>query len=158
MTATLLNRAELLALQDDYVAALDEDRLEDWPGFFTEDCLYEIIPRENLNAGLPAPLVRLDNIRMLRDRVVSLRRANIFEQPIYRHALSGLTFHQRDDGSFDVRSSYIVVNTSMAGDTRVYQSGQYLDHVVRTKDGLRFATKRAVYDTSRVPTLLAYPV
>jgi len=31
------------------------DRLEEWPSLFTEDCLYEIIPKENEDAGLPAP-------------------------------------------------------------------------------------------------------
>ncbi|HWX02937.1 MAG TPA: anthranilate 1,2-dioxygenase, partial [Collimonas sp.] len=38
---------ELHQLQEAYVHALDNDRLEEWPEFFTDDCLYEIIPREN---------------------------------------------------------------------------------------------------------------
>ena len=29
---------------------------------------------------------------------------------------------------------------------------------VKTADGWRFKTKRAIYDTSRVQTLLAYPI
>ena len=82
-------------LQDRYVAALDNDRLEEWPGLFTEDCLYEIIPKENEDAGLPAPVIHCDNIRMLRDRVVSLRNANIYEKPHYRHCLSGLEWQVR---------------------------------------------------------------
>lgn len=48
---------ELLELQHRYVHALDNNRLEDWPGFFVEDCRYEIIPKENIDAGLPAPIV-----------------------------------------------------------------------------------------------------
>lgn len=151
-------RLELSALQDRYVATIDNDRLEDWPGLFTEDCLYEIIPRENEEMGLPAPIIYCDNNRMLRDRVLSLRHANIYEKPAYRHCLSGMEWQQAKDGSFSMRTSYVVVNTSLVGESFVYQAGQYIDHVVRTPDGLRFRSKRCIYDTSRVQTLLAYPI
>jgi len=32
---------------DRYPSTLDNDRLEEWPDLFTDDCLYEIVPREN---------------------------------------------------------------------------------------------------------------
>jgi len=51
-----------------------------------------------------------------------------------------------------------VVNTSQAGESAVYQAGRYADQVVRTADGLRFKSKRVIYDTLRVQTLLAYPI
>ena len=38
-------------------ATLQRDRpacpAEEWPNFFTEDCIYEIIPKENADLGLP---------------------------------------------------------------------------------------------------------
>ncbi|MSP98456.1 MAG: anthranilate 1,2-dioxygenase, partial [Betaproteobacteria bacterium] len=37
----------------EYAYLIDEDRLEDWVECFTDDCLYRIVPRENLDAGLP---------------------------------------------------------------------------------------------------------
>jgi 3-phenylpropionate/cinnamic acid dioxygenase small subunit len=40
-------RLELEQLYADYVGCLDEERFEDWPQFFTEDCIYRIVPREN---------------------------------------------------------------------------------------------------------------
>lgn len=58
----------------------DNDRLEEWPSLFVEDCLYEIIPREYEELGLPAPLVHCTGAAMLSDRVVSLRHANIYEK------------------------------------------------------------------------------
>jgi anthranilate 1,2-dioxygenase small subunit len=157
-TEDLMLRLELAALQDRYVAAIDNDRLEDWPGLFTEDCLYEIIPRENWERGLPAPVIHCDNNRMLRDRVLSLRKANIYEKPAYRHLLSGMTWQPAEDGSFAIETSYVVVNTSDAGESSIYQAGRYIDHVVRTADGLRFKSKRCIYDTARVQTLLAFPI
>jgi len=154
----LMLRLELSAFQDRYVALLDNDRIEEWPGMFTDDCLYEIVSKENEDAGLPAPVMHCDNIRMLRDRVVALRHANIYEKPQYRHLLSGLEWTQKEDGTIHARTSYVVVNTSQDGESTLYQAGHYLDRIVRTDDGLRFRSKRCIYDTLRVQTLLAFPI
>ena len=67
-TPDLMLRLELMMLQDRYVSVLDNDRLEDWPKLFVEDCFYEIIPKENEDSGLSAPLIYCDNAAMLRDR------------------------------------------------------------------------------------------
>jgi anthranilate 1,2-dioxygenase small subunit len=95
---------------------------------------------------------------MLRDRVMSLRNANIFERPQYRHCLSGMQWTRTDDGTLTMRTSYVVVNTSQDGTSDIYQAGCYLDRVVRTQQGLRFQSKRCIYDTLRVQTVLAYPI
>ncbi len=154
----LMMRLELADLQDRYVAAIDNDRIEEWPGFFVDDCLYEIVSKENEDAGLPAPVIHCDGIRMLRDRIVALRHANIYTKPQYRHCLSGLEWRQADDGSIDAATSYVVVNTGHDGQSTIYQAGRYLDRIVRTPDGLRFRSKRCIYDTLRVQTLLAFPI
>lgn len=158
MTEALLLRLEMQALLDSYVSVIDEDRLELWPDFFIEDCLYEIIPKENEDLGLPAPVMRCDNRRMLRDRVVSLRNANIFAPATYRHFLSGLQVETAGEGIVDLRCNYLVINSNHAGQSLVYQAGRYLDRVLQTPEGWRFASKRAVFDTSRVQTLLAIPI
>ncbi len=151
-------RLEMLELQDRYIATLDGDRLEAWPELFVEDCLYEIIPKENYDAGLPAPVIRCDNRDMLHDRVISLRNANIYQPAIYRHFISGLTIVNSGADEIEMESSYLVINTSQIGESTVYQTGRYLDDVVRTADGWRFKRKRVVYDTSRIQTLLAIPI
>ena len=50
-------RQTLLALQDEYISTLDTDALEFWPEMFVDDCLYEIIPKENEDLGLPAAVI-----------------------------------------------------------------------------------------------------
>ncbi len=149
---------EIYQLQESYVAALDNDRLEDWPNFFTEDCLYEIVPRENADAGLPIGIVYCDNRRMVQDRVTSLRHANIYEAHSYRHMTSGLIITPVDDDTVDAQSSYVVIQTRQDGESNVYQAGRYVDRIVRTADGWRFKSRRVIYDTSRVQTLLATPI
>ncbi|AMP12439.1 anthranilate 1,2-dioxygenase small subunit AndAd [Collimonas pratensis] len=149
---------ELHQLQEAYVHALDNDRLEEWPEFFTDDCLYEIIPRENADAGLPIGIIYCDSKRMLRDRVLSLRHANIYEAHSYRHMTSGLMIKAIDADTAETESSYVVIQTLQDGVSTVYQAGRYIDRVVRTAAGWRYAKRRVVYDTLRVATLLATPI
>lgn len=149
---------ELHMLQSQYVSNLDNDRLEAWPTLFTEDCTYEIVPKENADMGLPIGIIHCTNQRMLRDRVVSLRNANIYEDHTYRHMTSGLVVTGEKDGVIETESSYVVVQTRSNGESDVYQAGKYYDCVVRTPEGLRYRSKRVVYDTSRVQTLLATPI
>jgi anthranilate 1,2-dioxygenase small subunit len=154
----LVLRQELLALQDEYIATLDTDALELWPEMFVDDCLYEIIPKENEDLGLPAPVIRCEGKAMLCDRVISLRNANIFQPAVYRHFVSGLSFAGRDDGAIEMRCSYLVINTNQLGQSMVYQTGRYHDVVVRDGERWRFRSKRAIYDTSRIQTALAIPI
>ena len=59
--ARMLLWYEMQRLQDRYIATLDDDRLEEWPDLFADQCLYEIKPRENEIAGLPIALMRCDS-------------------------------------------------------------------------------------------------
>lgn len=157
MSPAMLLRLELQALLDRYVDIIDNDRLEEWPELFVEDCLYEIIPRENEDAGLPAPVIRCDNRRMIRDRVISLRNANIFAPQAYRHFLSGLAIGAADDEA-EFTSNYLVINSNQAGQSLVYQTGRYKGRVVRREGEWRFTSLRCIFETSRVQTLLALPI
>ena len=149
---------DLHRLQDRYVSVIDSDRLEEWPDLFTDDCVYEIVPKENADLGLPVGIMHCFGRPILCDRVVSLRNANVFEPHTYRHLTSGLEIAPVDCDTIDMQSNYVVVQTLTDGESRVYQAGRYLDRVVRTAQGWRYQRKRAVYDTSRVQTLLVAPI
>jgi anthranilate 1,2-dioxygenase small subunit len=149
---------ELHRLQERYVSVIDADRLEEWPNFFTEDCVYEIIPKENADLGLPMGIMHCFGRAMLRDRITSLRKANVFEPHTYRHMTSGLELTSVDADSVDMQSNYVVVQTLTDGESRIYQAGRYFDRVVHCAEGWLYQRKRAVYDTSRVQTLLVTPV
>jgi anthranilate 1,2-dioxygenase small subunit len=149
---------ELHRLQERYIGTIDSDRLEGWPDLFTEDGVYEIVPKENVDLGLPMGIVHCFGRRMMRDRIVALRKANVFEPHTYRHMTSGLEFTQLGADTFEMQSNYVVVQTLTDGESRIFQAGRYFDRVVHTGDGWRYQCKRAVYDTSRVQTLLVTPV
>jgi len=155
----ILTRLQIADLQDRYIETLDADRLEDWPNMFVEDCLYEIIPKENEDLGFPAPVMRCDNQRMLRDRVISLRNANIYQKPVYRHFLSAMRWSSDENNAYLVTTNYMVINTNQIGQSFVYQTGIYRDVIVLGEAGdMKFKSKRVIYDTSRVQTLLAIPI
>lgn len=149
---------ELHRLQERYVSVIDSDHLEEWPDLFTGDGVYEIVPKENADRGLPMGIMHCFGRAMMRDRVVSLRKANVFEPHTYRHMTSGLEFARIDAQTIDMQSNYVVVQTLSDGESRVFQAGRYFDRVVRTANGWRYQRKRAVYDTSRVQTLLVIPI
>ncbi len=149
---------DLHRLQERYISVIDTDRLEEWPYLFTEDCVYEIVPKENAARGLPIGIMHCFGRAMLTDRITALRNANIFEPHTYRHLTSGLEFKRIDDATVEMQSNYVVVQTLTDGESRVYQAGRYFDRVVRTAEGWRYQSKRAIYDTSRVQTLLVTPV
>jgi anthranilate 1,2-dioxygenase small subunit len=144
-------------LFDQYARALDDNDLEVWPEFFVEDGIYEVIPRENVELDLPAPLFLCRGKPMLRDRVVSLRHANIFAEHRIRHFWSALSL-SIDDGALHARSNYMVVHTPLDGDSFVYQAGTCEDILEHGGDNLLFRCRRIVYDTSRVRTAFAVPV
>ena len=50
----------LAALNAAYAATIDQDRLEAWPDFFIDDCLYKITSAENHNRGYEAGIVYAD--------------------------------------------------------------------------------------------------
>ncbi len=152
-------REEVEALYTDYVECLDNDALERWPDFFTEDCRYEIVPKENHDLGLPLAVMRCESRAMLVDRVEALRRSAVFEPRQLRHLWSGLRVEPPDaDGAISARASFAVLQT-VAGDlTRVFLAGRWLDRLVREAGRLRFRERLCVFDSNLVPGSLVHPV
>jgi len=156
--AELTRRLELEALYTDYAHCLDDDRLEAWPGFFVEDCYYRITSAENFEAGLPLGLVYLTSRAMLVDRVMALRKANIYEPQRYRHLISALKVEGEANGVVDIVANFLVVRTMQDGAMSLFAAGRYVDRLVRHGDAWKFARKEVVLDSRQVDTLLAMPL
>jgi anthranilate 1,2-dioxygenase small subunit len=148
----------LSQLNAEYARDIDDDRLEDWPGFFTQDCLYKITSADNHRRGLPVGLVYADSRGMLRDRVAALREANVYERQTYRHLVG---FPAILDGAGDPRRAetpFLVVRIMRDGQMDLFATGRYVDLVVEDEGILRFRERIVVCDSSRVDTLLAIPL
>jgi len=136
--------------------ALDSDRLEDWPGFFAEACLYVVTTADNVDAGFKAGLIYADSRAMLADRVAALRQANIYERQRYRHLLGLPVVIGEADGLITVETSFAVIRTMRDGHMTVFAAGAYHDKVRRSD--LRYAERIVVCDSQRIDTLLAIPL
>ncbi len=65
---------------------------------------------------------------MLRDRVQSLRHANIYEPQRYRHIISSVLIEEGKD-FIKSSSSFLVVRIMENGETMLFASGRYLDRI-----------------------------
>ena len=155
--AAIARRLELEQLYADYVHCLDNDALEGWPGFFIDDCFYRITSAENFEAGLPIGIVYATSKAMLVDRVMALRKANIYEPQRYRHLVGSLTIAE-EAGALAVIANFLVVRTMQDGAMSVFAAGRYVDRVVRQGAAWKFARKEAVLDSRQIDTLLAIPL
>ena len=150
----------LSALNADYARCIDDDRLEAWPGFFLERCLYKITTADNHRQGYEAGVVYADSRAMLEDRVTALRLANVYERQRYRHIVGTPTVLAReDDGLVRAESPFLVTRIMRDGRMDVFATGRYLDRVEEETDGaLRLAERVVVCDSPRFDTLLAIPL
>lgn len=141
-----------------YCQCIDDDRLEEWPQFFTERCSYRIVAQENAARGLPLAAMSCDSRGMLHDRVVSLRKANIYEVHTYRHLVSATVITEVTADYARARSHYAVFRTRTNGVSEVYSVGSYDDRIVAEGGSLLFAEKLVTFDTNRIDSLLATPL
>jgi anthranilate 1,2-dioxygenase small subunit len=147
--------ADLLA---DAARLIDDDALEQWAELFVADAVYRITTRENYDADLPISIVFCDSADMLRDRVDSLREANIYNIHYDRHLVTAVRVLSESAGVYAVHSSYSLYQTTPEGRTSLYSVGKYLDKVVFDNSGARFKERIVVADTAGIPNLLATPI
>ncbi len=148
----------VVGLNADYARAIDDDRLEDWPGFFTEKCLYKVTSADNHRRGLEVGVIYADSNGMLRDRVAALREANIYERQSYRH-LIGLPAIVGTEGEVTrADTPFLVVRIMRDGTMEIFATGRYLDALIDDGGVLRLRERAVVCDSSRFDTLLAIPL
>jgi 3-phenylpropionate/cinnamic acid dioxygenase small subunit len=148
----------LVQLNADYARAIDDDRLEDWPDFFTESCLYSITSADNHRQGLPLGVMYADSKAMVRDRVTALRRANIYERQTYRHVVGLPAILGDTDGGLRAETPFLVVRIMRDGRMDLFATGRYVDVLAEEAGALRLRERVVVCDSNRVDTLLAIPL
>ena len=156
MTVDSSLQLEVERLHARYAHALDADQLEDWPEFFTENGRYRITTAENEERGLPLPVLYAEGRAMLRDRIASLRHANIYEPQHYRHLISAILIEQIDAEHVKSVANFVVIRIMQSGDTLLFASGRYLDRIVLAD--MLYEERVVVCDSRRFDTLLAIPL
>ena len=145
-------------LNADYARAIDDDRLEDWPRFFLDPCLYKITSADNHRREFPAGIVYADSRGMLEDRVAALRDANIYERQTYRHLVGLPAILGETESGIQSETPFLVVRIMRDGAMDLFATGRYIDVLVEDQSALRFRERVVVCDSSRIDTLLAIPL
>jgi salicylate 5-hydroxylase small subunit len=154
----LLLQLEIDQLNAAYAAVLDEKRFDEWPGFFLEEGRYQVQARENFDRGLPLSLIDLESRGMMKDRVYGITQT-IYHGPYYtRHVVSPAQVLGEEGDRVRAQSHYAVFRTRPGDASEVYNVGRYLDEIVRTPAGLKYASRRCVYDSEMVLNSLIYPI
>lgn len=148
----------------EWARAIDEDRVEAIADLMTPDARYTVTSRFNHDRNLPMAVIDCHSAAQLRDRIKSMRIANIYEPHHYRHILSGVqmmgeTSTTNGGGDLLVRSNYLIVRTmEMDGNMMIYSTGQCQDVVEITADGPRFKRRKFIYDSRVIETLMVIPL
>ncbi|MEX0732118.1 MAG: aromatic-ring-hydroxylating dioxygenase subunit beta [Aquisalimonadaceae bacterium] len=156
MNAETRNRIE--ALMGDYAAAIDDDRLEEWPDMFVDDCRYVVTSRQNHLEGLPHGTIYATSKGMLTDRVSALRDANIYEAQSYRHIVGSIQILGVDNGVATVRSNFLVVRIMHNGEMILFATGCYQDKIDVSGEKAKFRERLVICDSQNFDTLLAIPL
>ncbi len=139
-----------------YAHAVDNDELEQWPNFFTAKGRYRIATAENEARGLPIPVLYCDGQAMLRDRIASLRHANIYEPQRYRHLVSAVLLQEETPQSVKSIANFLVVRIMENGEAVLFASGRYVDRISIAE--MRYEERLVICDSRRFDTLLAIPL
>jgi len=149
---------DIQQLYADYALVVDSGQWEAWPEFFTEQCVYKIQPRENFARGLPLATLFLTSKGMLKDRVYGIQET-LYHDPYYqRHVVGAPMVRQVQEGRIHSEANYAVFRTKYDKESTVFNVGRYLDVIVPTPDGLKFAERLCIFDSEMIPNSLIYPI
>jgi anthranilate 1,2-dioxygenase small subunit len=143
-----------------YAQAIDDDKLEAWPDFFIEQGCYRVTTAENFERGLPLGMIYATSRAMLRDRVRSLRDANVYEAHRYRHLIGPALIGGQEGGEVRAQTSFMVARIMHTGETSIFATGRYHDRILldTPEGGEAFVEKLVILDSRLIDTLLAIPL
>ncbi len=153
----MISRDEAQDFYDDYYNALDDVRLDEWPAFFIETCLYRVIPRENFEAGRTLSTIYAESRGMLTDRVMGVTRTQMYAPRYYRRFPGPLRIVSRDGDSVRTRHNLLVVQTLIDKQSEIVLSAVCHDVLVPDDGRTRLRERIVVFDFEMIPNSLIYP-
>lgn len=127
---------------------LDEWRLDEWLGLYTDDATYVIPCNDNPDGDPARSLVLIDDNRMrMESRVERLnnRRAHReYPHSNLRHLVTNIRLGHADGDQLAVRASFMVWR--FRNGTEKHYVGRYLYTLLAAENGLRIRSKRVVLD------------
>jgi anthranilate 1,2-dioxygenase small subunit len=151
-------RDAISRLMMEYVHAIDNDEVERWPDFFTEEGIYQIIPRSEYEQGRLIGIWYCEHRGMFEDRVSAYRSVNVYEPHVYRHVIGPTEVVQADGSAYHTQTSYLLVRTMHDGTMMLFSAGRYVDEVVCEGPSARLRKRVVVTDSACYDTLVVIPI
>jgi salicylate 5-hydroxylase small subunit len=86
-------------------------------------------------------------------------RETLFHDPYYQRCVVGTPLvREATPDRFECEANYAVFRTKLSELSSVFSVGRYVDTIVRTDQGLKFASRQVVYDSEMIPNSLIYPL
>ncbi|MEI8150903.1 MAG: aromatic-ring-hydroxylating dioxygenase subunit beta [Hyphomicrobiales bacterium] len=158
VTDQMVILSKITSFMAEYVHTVDADRLEDWPGLFTEDAVYRVCTRENHDRGLPLSVMSCRGRGMLGDRISALRTANVYEPHVYCHVIGAVRILEDKAGRVRTESNFQVIRTMADGAMSLYACGHALDTFSIVDETVRLSERIVILDSRQIDTLLVIPL
>lgn len=141
-----------------YAECLDGGRLQQWPEFFLESCVYRITTRRNLRLGPEEDLVYLSARTGMIDRIVAIGQSEDYEPHTQRHTISNFRIQAASEQELRAQANFQILRTFPEGRTEYFVSGSYSDRIAVSAGRLNFREKICVLDSDIPPDSLIYPI
>lgn len=145
-----------------YADCLDHGDIGDWADFFTDDCVYKLISKENFDLGLPLGTIFAEGKGGILDRIAAVTKTTVYHERAYTHLISNTRVLSDKGGEIEMTANYAVLETLPNQYTKILNSGRYLAKLARQGDGgrdkLKIRELTCVFDSALVPASIIYPI
>lgn len=149
---------EIQALYTRYANLIDEGPISDWPKLFTEDAIFKVVTRENVDRGWALALMSCDSRAAIEDRAYAIENLSMTIPRRYRHLVSGITAVAQGENMWSVTANFAVFETLEGEPTAAFAAGRYRDRIVREKGALLFKEKISITDAATIKNSLVFPL
>ena len=141
-----------------YAECLDGGRLQHWPEFFLDSCIYRITTRRGLRLAPDDDLMNLNSKTAMRDRIVAVGQSEDYEPHMQRHYVSNFRVQAASDEELRVQANFQVLRTFPERRTEFFVSGYYSDRIALSDGRLNIREKLCILDSDVPPESLIYPL
>ena len=130
-TRTKIDVETRLAVEDflyAYADCLDHGEIEDWADFFTDDCTYTLISKENYDLGLPLGTIFAEKKGGILDRITAVTQTTVYHQRALTHMITNTRVLSDDGETVEMTANYAVLETLPNQYTKILNSGRYLGY------------------------------
>jgi anthranilate 1,2-dioxygenase small subunit len=143
----------------EWARRIDENRVEEIADLLVPNGRYTVQSRFNLDRNLPHCSIDCHSPAQLRDRILSMRIANIYEPHHYRHMISGIQILKKENNLLEVVSNFSIIRTmELDGQIQIIFTGQARDEISIDQQTILFTRRHLVFDSRAIETLLVIPI